>query len=735
MSILFHEATKEFHLYNHEVSYIIQVLPNNQLGNLYFGKRIEDKETYGYLREGGYRPLATFVFEGDMNFSLQHTRQEYPSYGTTDFRYPAFEIEQMNGSKISNFEYEAHRIYQGKNKIQGLPATYVEEKEEADTLDIILMDKVSKMKLILSYTIYNKLSVITRNAKFMNEGEEIKFLNKALSMSLDLPDYNYEMVHFAGAWSRERALKIRKLEQGVTSIHSLRGSSSAEHNPFFMLKRPNTDENMGEVIGFSLVYSGNFLAQVEVDSHYTTRISMGIHPDTFRWQLRQGESFQTPEVVMVYSSSGCNQMSQTFHLLYRTRLSKGYWRDRERPILCNNWEATEFDFNEEKIIKIAKSAKELGVELFVLDDGWFGKRNHDRAGLGDWYVNKDKLPSGINGLADKIEALGMKFGLWFEPEMVNKDSDLYRAHPDWILNTPNRSQSHGRNQYVLDYSREEVVDYIEALISTVLQEAKISYVKWDMNRYITECYSLALTPEKQGEVMHRYVLGVYRLYEKLTDKFPEVLFESCSSGGARFDPGILYYAPQTWTSDDTDAAERMKIQYSTSFVYPISSMGAHVSEVPNQQTKRIIPMETRANVAFFGDLGYELDLSILCEEEKEKVKKQIIIYKQQRKLLQQGTFYRLISPYDNKENAWMVVDCKQEKAIVGYYRLLCEPNAGFTRLRLSGLEAKKKYKISGKKEPFYYGSELMNAGIVITNNEMCAGGGDFSSVLYYLNEI
>lgn len=733
MPILYHKASKEFHLYNDEISYIISVLPNNELSNLYYGKRIEDKESYGYLREHDYRALVANLSEGD--FSLQLTRQEYPSYGTTDFHYPAYEIEQVNGSRISKFEYLSHEIFQGKKRLEGLPATYVEDINEADSLEITLYDSLTKTKLILSYTIYKNLAVITRNALFIQEGEDEVILNRALSASIDFPDYDYEMIHFSGAWSRERAIKKHVLEQGVQSIHSLRGSSSAEHNPFIMLKRPNTDENMGEVYGFSFVYSGNFLAQVEVDSHYTTRVLMGIHPDTFRWVLKKGEHFQTPEVVMVYSDKGIGAMSQTYHKLYRTRLARGYWRDRERPVLCNNWEATEFDFDEEKIIKIATTAKEVGVELFVLDDGWFGERNHDRAGLGDWYVNKEKIPSGIDGLAERIEKLGMKFGLWFEPEMVNKDSDLYRNHPDWIIATPNRSQSQSRQQYVLDYSRPEVVNYIYGLMSKILREAHLSYIKWDMNRYITECYSIASSPDRQGEVMHRHVLGVYSLYDKLTTEFPEVLFESCSSGGARFDPGILYYAPQTWTSDNTDAADRMKIQYGTSFVYPVSSMGAHVSVCPNQFTGRMISLETRANVAFFGAFGYELDLSLLSNEELEIVKKQIIFYKENCKLIHQGLFYRLKSPYDHKENAWMVAGEDGKEAIVGYYKLLNETNTGFTRLKLRGLKPKSRYTISGWEQEVFYGNELMNAGIIIRRQDLCSHGGDYSSALYQVREI
>ena len=554
---------------------------------------------------------------------------------------------------------------------------------------------------------------------------------------MDLPDYDYEWIQFSGAWSRERHEKVRKLEQGIQSVGSRRGHSSHEHNPFVILKRPTADEFQGEAIGFSLVYSGNFLAQAEVDTHGSTRMLMGIHPDGFDWKLEKGESFQTPEAVMVYTDKGLNHLSQTFHKLYQRRLARGYWRDKARPILINNWEATYFDFTEERIVEIAEKAKECGVELFVLDDGWFGQRSSDKAGLGDWVANRERLPQGIEGLAERISSLGMKFGLWFEPEMVNKDSDLYRAHPDWILQVPGRTNSHGRFQHVLDFSRKEVVDAIYEMMSKILGNAKISYVKWDMNRSITECFSAALPADRQGEVFHRYILGVYDLYERLTSRFPEILFESCASGGARFDPGILYYAPQGWTSDDTDAVERLKIQYGTSYCYPISSMGSHVSVSPNHQLNRETPLYTRANVAYFGTFGYELDLNKLTEEEQEEVKKQIAFMKEYRELFQFGTFYRLSSPFENNVTAWMSVSEDKKTAIVGWYRVLNPVNGSYTRLKLCGLLEDAEYTVEGQKGTFF-GDELMNLGILTsdaTSGEAQEGqfkGCDFDSRLYIL---
>ena len=473
---------------------------------------------------------------------------------------------------------------------------------------------------------------------------------------------------------------------------------------------------------------------------------MGIHPNTFSWELKRGESFQTPEAVMVYSDHGLNGMSQTYHTLYRSRLARGYWRDRERPILINNWEATYFNFNEEKIMKIVRTSKELGIELFVLDDGWFGKRDDDTSSLGDWYPDLKKLPEGIAGLAKKVEAEGMKFGLWFEPEMTNKESRLYREHPDWILATPGRKVSVGRNQYVLDFSRDEVVDAIFGQMKKVLTEAPISYIKWDMNRSMSEVYSASAGAQDQGKVMHKYILGVYRLYDMLTKEFPEILFESCASGGARFDPGLLYYAPQCWTSDDTDAVERCKIQYGTSFVYPVSSMGSHVSAVPNHQLLRNTSLEMRANVAYFGTFGYELDPNRLTDEEKQEVKEQIAFMKKYRRLIQYGTFYRLLSPFEGNEMAWMVVSEDRKQAVVGYYKILQSVNGPYKKVRLQGLDPDRKYHVrrieEGQYEEDLYGDELLWYGLNVSdsssgeNREVYNGrNGDYQSRLYLLESI
>lgn len=738
MAIIFHQNTKVFHMYNAYVSNILRIMENGQIENLYYGKAICDKEDFTYLHEEGMRSQMSVCIPEPGLLSMQYTKQEYPVYGTGDYRSPALTIRQENGSEIVDFKYVSHEIYAGKKPLEGLPAVYIESEEEAETLEIRLHDAVIDTDLILTYTIFRDYPVITRNARLEHKGNEKIRLEGMMSASVEFPDMEYEMVHLSGAWARERYIKIRKLEMGIQSIQNLAGTgSSAEQNPFLALKRPNTTEDAGEVYGFSLVYSGNFLAQAEVSTFDMTRVMMGIHPQGFSWELQTGESFQTPEVVMVYSDQGLNGMSQTYHRLYRTRLMHGKWRDQPRPILLNNWEATYFDFDEEKILKIAKKAKEVGVELFVLDDGWFGTRNDDYQGLGDWFVNTEKLPDGIAGLSRKVEEMGLKFGLWVELEMVNKNSNCYREHPDWVIGAPGRFESHARHQHVLDFSRKEVVDYIYDSITKILEESSISYIKWDMNRYMSEPYCRTAKPEEQGKMMHKYILGVYDLYRRLTERFPDILFESCASGGARFDPGLMYYAPQTWTSDDTDGAERQKIQYGTSLVYPLVSMGSHVSAVPNHQLYRKTPLSTRANVAYFGTFGYELDLNLLSEEEIAEVKEQIAFMKKYRHLIQvDGDFYRIKSPFEGNDTAWMVVSRDKKQAVAAFYQRLNKVNASWLRMKLRGLEEEQLYEVKWDGNVLQaYGNELMYAGIPIDREMLNKKGGDFASVLYTLKAI
>ncbi|MFX3624372.1 MAG: alpha-galactosidase [Ectobacillus sp.] len=739
MLIHVNEENKQFHLTNGQVSYIFHVMKNGQLGHLYYGKALRHRSDFSHLQTYDVPTAAScHIYEDDPAFCLETLRQEYPAYGNSDFREPAIAVSKRSSSHIPNFTYESFRVLEGKPRLQGLPATYTEEKEAASTLQVILKDEYLGAELTLHYTIFQDKPVITRSASLKNNSEEELVIERLMGASLDLPDKEFTLVHLAGAWARERHVKERKLEVGIQSISSLRGASSHHHNPFLALKRPHTTEHTGEVYGFNFVYSGNFLMQVEVDHYDMSRLAVGIHPFGFQWALMPQESFQTPEVVMVYSDKGLNGMSQAFHNLYREHLIPSRWKKEERPILINNWEATYFDFNEEKLVNIAKSAKDLGIELFVLDDGWFGKRNDDTSSLGDWYEDLNKLPNGLESLAGKISDAGMKFGLWFEPEMISPNSDLYREHPDWAVGAPDQPRTLGRNQLVLDFSRPEIVDYMYEKMAGIIRKTSLSYIKWDMNRNITEAFSQKLAPNRQGEFFHRYMLGVYSLYERLTTEFPHVLFESCAGGGGRFDPGMMHYAPQAWTSDDTDAVERLKIQYGTSFAYPLYSMGSHVSAVPNHQTLRETPLTTRANTAYFGTFGYELDPLKLTEEERREIKEQVAFYKNYRRLIRDGHFYRLLSPFSGNETAWMVVSPDQSEALVGWYKVLAMPNSQkHQTLRLSGLDESAVYSVSGS-DRLYYGDELMEVGLKLptefngVNGKKAERGGDFQSQVFYL---
>ncbi|WP_273832050.1 alpha-galactosidase [Guptibacillus sedimenti] len=729
MSILVNQ--QQFHLTNGKISYIFHVIKNGQLGHLYFGKALRERDYRHFQRTNNPTPASCHTYEDDAAFSLETIQQEYPVYGKGDFREPAF---MVSGQKpIANFVYKSHEVVKGKPRLKDLPATYA-NAGEAETLLVVLEDSYQQVELELSYTIFENEAVIARNARLINNTDVEISIDRMMSLSVDLPHADMEMVHLSGTWARERHVKTRKLEQGIQSISSIRGASSHHHNPFLALKTPDATEHTGEVLGFQFVYSGNFLAQAEVDHYDVTRVQLGIHPLGFQWHLSPGETFQTPEAIMAYSEQGMNGMSQTFHRLYRHQLIREQWKNKERPVLINNWEATYFDFNEEKLLHFAKEAKELGVELFVLDDGWFGKRNNDRSSLGDWTVDLEKLPDGIASLAEKVKGTGLQFGLWFEPEMISPDSNLFREHPEWAVGIPGEHVTLGRNQRVLDYTRAEVVDYIFERMKAIIEATNLDYIKWDMNRNITEAYSAGL--EHQGEFFHRYILGVYDLYERLTSEFPNVLFESCAGGGGRFDPALLYYAPQAWASDDTDAVERLKIQYGTSMAYPIYSMGSHVSAVPNHQTLRETPLSMRADVAYFGTFGYELDPSSLSDEEKEIVKTQIKRYQLLRHLVRDGEFIRLQSPFESNETAWMIVSTNQKEALVGWYKASSTPNPRTNQsVKLRGLASDYGYHVDGET---YFGDELMQHGLPLpiefngANGEQAERGGDFQSKVFYL---
>jgi alpha-galactosidase len=711
MSIAFSPDNGTFHLKSRDTSYVIGIERSRYLASRYWGQGIREWHDAPELAFVD-RPFTPNPDPADPFLSLDTLPQEYPAFGNTDFRSPAYQVLQEDGSTVTNLEYRSHRIVPGKPALAGLPSTYVESEDEADTLEIALVDELIGLELVLSYTVFREFDAIARSAFFRNRGSRPLTLLRALSASVDLPESNFEALHLAGDWARERYVARSPLSPGITSIESRRGASSHQHNPFFALVSPGTDEDSGEVFALSLVYSGNFVAQAEVDRLGGMRLSIGINPFEFSWRLAPAEGFQTPEAVLVHSSTGLGGMSSRFHELYRSRLCRGKYRDRERPILVNNWEATYFDFDSAKILALADEARALGIELCVLDDGWFGKRDDDRGSLGDWKVDERKLPLGIEDLARRVAEKGLRFGLWFEPEMVSPKSELYAAHPDWCLHVPGRPRSEGRHQLVLDLSRADVRRYIVDSVSAVLVSAPIGYVKWDMNRHMTEVGSAMLPAERQKECYHRYILGLYEVMDRITRAFPEVLFESCSGGGGRFDPGILAYMPQTWTSDNTDAVSRLKIQYGTSLVYPPVTMGSHVTAVPNHQVGRATSLGFRGDVAMAGNLGYELDLGRLSEDEKVEVARQVAFYKDIRALVQFGDFHRILSPFEGKDAAWIFVSKDRGEAWAVYYRIFAEPNPPIPLLKLKGLDPDSAYRLSATGK-VYGGDELMRAGLCV----------------------
>ena len=740
MPVEWNAEARQFHLHNGRVSYVIRVYDDGSLGGVHFGQPLAPGRSYGHVPPSAFRGFSNRVGEA--------VPLEYPTAGTGDWRVPAVAVELADGSTVIDLDYRSHTITRGKPPIPGLPSTYVEGDAEADTLEITLADEASGLEIVVRYTIFRDLPLIARGALVRNSGRETIRLAAAMSASLDLADADWDFVHLSGAWARERHIHVRRLEPGRQSVGSGHGASGHQQSPFIALKRAATTETDGEVFGFSLVYSGNCLAEAEVDQASTSRVRIGVNPEGFGWRLEPREEFATPEAVLGYSATGLGTLSDAYHRLYRERLARGVWRDRDRPVLINNWEATYFGFDADKLVEIASAARDLGIELFVLDDGWFGKRDDDTTSLGDWFVDRRKLPDGIEGVARRIESLGMKFGLWIEPEMISEQSELFRAHPDWAIGVPGRPRTESRQQLVLDMSRPEIVDHLFGVLSDVLGSAPISYVKWDMNRNITEPYSPGLPPDRQGEFFHRYMLGVYSLYQRLTAAFPDILFESCAGGGGRFDPGLLAYAPQGWTSDDTDAVERLRIQWGTSLVYPLSSMGAHVSAVPNHQLGRVTPIATRAAVAFFGVFGYELDPTALTDGERREVADQVAFYKQHRATFQRGRFIRLVSPFgdDGNETAWMVVSSDGAQAIVGYYHVLNRPEAPAPRLRLRGLESAASYRVSGwpvvddevarANTGTRGGDELMSIGLFLgAGREERSRRGDFWSRLFVLERL
>ena len=714
MAIVFDKENRLFTLCTKNSMYQMKADDKGILLHTYYGRKTDICD-YSYLiqrRDHGFSGNPDEA-AGDRTYSTDTLPQEYSSFGSGDYRESALDIRYDNGTRTLGLRYEGYEIIKGKYSIPGLPAMYADENE-AETLVITLRDDVQDVRVKLYYGVVKDLDVITRSVSVENHGKAPVQLERVMSLCLDQPYGDWDWMTFYGKHEMERQLSRTPIHHGVQSVGSLRGASSHQYNPFVMLADKNATETSGECYGFSLLYSGNFLAAAEKDQFDQTRLIMGIHPGNFEFLLREGEIFHAPEVMMVYSAEGFEKMSNCYHKAVREHVCRGRFKLERRPVLINNWEGTYFDFTGEKLLEMAKEAASCGVELFVMDDGWFGKRDDDNSGLGDWQVNEKKLGCTLSELAERIHGLGMKFGIWYEPECVSEDSDLYRAHPDWAFTVPGRRPNRGRNQLVLDFSREDVRNHIFDEMTKVLDKADVDYLKWDFNRSISDIYCAALPADRQGEVPHRYVLGLYEFLDRLGKRYPDMLIEGCSGGGGRFDAGMLHYTSQIWCSDDTDTIERLKIQYGTSFAYPVSAVGSHVSACPNHQTGRFVPFETRAAVAMAGTFGYELDLNKLTDEEIAEVKTQIIFMKEYRELIQFGNFYRLKSPFDGNETVWMTVSEDKRKALVFWYRERNVVNAEFTRVRLQGLNPDFIYKneYNGTEN---YGDELMNLGLLTTD--------------------
>lgn len=704
--IKYSEDKKIFKLDTRTTSYVMGIADEKYLGHVYYGKKLESADL-GYLLRTEEHPFVPSKLPREKLSFLDSYPMEYSFGGTGDFRESCIDIRDVNGQSGLELVYAGYRIYEGKEKLEGLPAVW---GEHCQTLEITLEDVCAGIHALLSYSVFEDCDAVIRSVKVENTGKAPVYLQRVLSACLEMDDEDFEMLSLSGAWARERHICRQPLVSGSFVTESVRGESSHQDHPFLAALSKQCTQTAGDVYAMHFVYSGNFLAKAQRTQFGTLRMVLGIHPERFCWKLEAGEAFQAPEAVIVYSDEGLGKMSRTFHDLYRNHLIRSSYKDQARPVLINNWEATYFDFSTEKLIAIAKESAELGIEMLVMDDGWFGHRDNDDSSLGDWIVNEEKLPGGLKYLVDEVNKLGMKFGIWFEPEMISPDSQLYREYPDWALHLKGRTPSLARDQLVLDLSRPEVVDYVYESISRVLHSANIEYVKWDMNRALSDIGSVSLAPDRQGELSHRYTLAVYELQERLVTEFPDLLLENCSSGGGRFDPGMLYYSPQIWCSDDTDAIERLQIQEGTQLLYPLSTIGAHVSDCPNHAVGRVTPFETRGIVALAGTFGYELDITKISKEEREMVPGQIAAYKKYAPLIREGDYYRIASYRENHMyDCYEIVSKDKSRAAVFFVQVLHEPSVKSRKIRLQGLDEHALYEVDGRQYP---GSTLMYAGLL-----------------------
>ncbi len=739
MGIAYSEKEKTFHLSTPNTSYYIGISDDKYVGHVYYGKRLQE-ESIRYLLREEEAPFVPSKNARDKLSFMDCFPMEYPTHGVGDFREDAIRIVSDGGHSALELHYKSHEILSGKPALAGLPATFA-SKEECSTLKIHTEDEVLGVEAILSYSVFEDVDVIARSVEIINHGEKPIYLTKVYSASMDMDNKEFELLSLHGSWARERHIQRNPVGYGFQGLSSVRGESSHQHHPFIALLSKGTDDSSGEVYGMHFVYSGNFSGLVYRGQFDNVRMMMGINPEDFCWKLEKEERFQAPEVAMTYSAKGLGQMSRNYHDLYRKHLIRSIYKDQKRPILINNWEATYFDFDTDKLLAIAKEASALGIEMLVMDDGWFGNRFDDNRALGDWFVNEEKIKGGLKYLVDEVNKLGMKFGIWFEPEMISPDSDLYRKHPDWAIAVPGREAGLCRCQYVLDLTRREILEYVFERLCSILESANIEYVKWDMNRQLADLGSLDLPKERMGELSHRYVLAVYELQERLLQKFPKLLLENCSGGGARFDPGMLYYSPQIWCSDDTDAIERLLIQEGTALIYPLSTMGAHVSDCPNHTVGRVTPFETRGYVALAGTFGYELDVTKIPESDRNMIPKQVAMYHKYYLLVNQGDYYRLASYSENNFwDSYMVVSKDKKEALLTFIQVRMRPNHHSRIIRLKGLCPDKRYRIyrfdmeTGEEvlwqKEELLGETLMEAGIRMENP-----WGDFKGVLLHLTEV
>lgn len=714
MAARYNAETKTFILETANSSYIMKVSRYGNLLHLYYGSRIPD-EDLDYLltfHDRGFSPNPNEA-GNDRTYSLDFLPQEFSGSRSGDYRSPSLELVWGEGGSAFCGKVAGYEIKAGACRISGMPGLRELPREQTETLEIRLADPVSCVEAVLSYTVFEEKDVIARTVRLENRGGKAVRLEKLMSATMDFRDSDYDLICFPGRHAMEREFRRIPVSEGIHSIGSSRGTSSHQYNPFMIVCEKNCGEDQGQCWGISLVYSGNFLMEAEKDQYSQLRLNAGINPAGFSWLLEPGEEFQAPQAVLAWSGRGLTGLSHIYHRIFRENLCRSPLSRKARPVLLNSWEAAYFDFDEEKILTIAGEAAQMGAELFVLDDGWFGKRDDDSTGLGDWTVNRKKIGSGIRGLSQKIHDMGMQFGLWVEPEMVSEDSDLYRSHPDWCLREPGRPAVRGRYQLVLDLSRRDVCEYLIECMNGVLESAQIEYVKWDMNRSLAEAWSALLNAERQGEVLHRYILGLYYVMDQVILKHPDIIFCGCSGGGGRFDPAMLYYQPQIWCSDNTDAINRLKIQYGTSFVYPISSLESHVSICPNHITGRSVPLSTRGIVAMDGVFGFELDPLRLTPEEKELCRQQVEFYKKYCRVILDGDYYRLTSPYENPHfTAWQHVSQDQRKSLVSIVVTDREGNGPQRYVKLKGLRKDGYYRIEGWKGK-YSGNLLMNAGIPV----------------------